>query len=183
MYGLVNRAVEGLVRSQFGDDTWLTICERAGVDPTGFVAMDVYDDAVTYSLVGAASETLGLPADKVLEAFGEYWTVYTIEEGYGDLVAMMGGSLNEFLDNLDAMHARIGGTMPELVPPSVSREEQEDGSSLLHYYSKREGLAPMVVGLVKGLAKRFGTEVEIECLGEEAPGHQRFLIREQPAGS
>ena len=89
----------------------------------------------------------------------------------------------EDLDNLDAMHARIGGTMPELVPPSFSREEQEDGSSLLHYYSKREGLAPMVVGLVKGLAKRFGTEVEIECLGEEAPGHQRFLIREQPAGS
>lgn len=183
MYGLVNRAVEGLVRSRFGDDTWQTICEKADVDPSGFVAMEVYDDSVTYRLVGAASETLGIPPDAVLEAFGEYWTSYTIEEGYGDLVAMMGGNLNEFLDNLDAMHARIGGTMPQLVPPSFSRETLEDGSSILNYYSKREGLAPMVVGLLKGLACRFDTEVEIESLGEVEPGHQRFHVRELPPGS
>ena len=59
--------------------------------------------------------------EAVLEAFGEYWTVYTIEEGYGDL-CMMGGSLNEFLDNLDSMHDRIEHAMPGLVPPSFKRD-------------------------------------------------------------
>ncbi len=178
MYGLVNRAVEGLVRSRFGDEAWLTICERAEVDPGGFVAMDLYDDAITYNLVGAASETLELSAEAVLEAFGEYWTVYTIEEGYGDLVAMMGSSLNEFLDNLDTMHDRIGHAMPGLVPPSFKRDSLEDGASVLHYFSEREGLAPMVVGLVKGLAKRFDTSIEIELLDSSVPGHCQFLIRE-----
>ncbi len=178
MYGLVNRAVEGLVRSQFGDATWTAICEKAEVDPGGFVAMDVYDDAITYKLVAAAAETLEIPAEAVLEAFGEYWTVYTIEEGYGDLVAMMGDTLNEFLDNLDAMHERIGDAMPGLVPPSFKREPNDDGSSILHYSSDREGLAPMVVGLVKGLAKRFNTTVEIKLLESDASGHHAFHVQE-----
>lgn len=183
MYGLVNRAVEGLVRTRFGEATWIRICEKAGVDPGGFVAMDTYDDAVTYKLVGAASETLELSPEAVLEAFGEYWTVYTIEEGYGDLVAMMGNSLNEFLDNLDAMHERIGDAMPDLVPPSFRREPLEDGASILHYFSEREGLSPMVVGLIRGLAKRFDTSVEIKRMEPGETGQQRFYIREQAADS
>ena len=183
MYGLVNRAVEGLVTSRFGDAAWTTICERAGIEPGGFVAMDVYDDAVTYRLVDAASKTLDLPPEAVLEAFGEYWTIYTIEEGYGDLVSMMGSTLNEFLDNLDKMHERIGDAMPELVPPSFRREALDDGSSILHYYSEREGLAPMVIGLIKGLARRFDESIEIELLDNQAPGHKQFRLRESAAGS
>ena len=60
----------------------------------------------------------------------------------------------------------IGGTMPELVPPSFEREPQDDGSSILHYRSSREGLAPMVIGLVKGLAKRYDVEIDVQHLGE-----------------
>jgi two-component system chemotaxis sensor kinase CheA len=33
-------------------------------------------DEVTYKLVGAASEVLGIPPNQVLEAFGEYWIIY-----------------------------------------------------------------------------------------------------------
>ncbi|MFK7743088.1 MAG: heme NO-binding domain-containing protein [Planctomycetota bacterium] len=177
MYGLVNRAVEGLVKEKFGDDVWQRICVRANLGNPSFVAMEAYDDSVTYALVGAASEELEMDAATVLEAFGEYWTVYTIEEGYGDLLKMMGDTLDEFLDNLDSMHARIGGTMPRLQPPSFEREPQADGSRILHYRSGRPGLAPMVRGLIRGLASRFKIEVEIEQLDSTEPGHDRFHIR------
>jgi len=178
MYGLVNRAIRGLVEERFCAEAWQKISERAGVATEGFVAMDAYEDAITYGLVGAASEELGLEPSAILEAFGEYWTLYTIEEGYGDMLSMMGSSMEEFLDNLDSMHKRIQETMPELVPPSFDREEQGDGSSILHYRSERAGLAPMVVGLLKGLASRFDTRLEIEQLSSPAEGHDRFLIRE-----
>ena len=56
MYGLVNKAIEGLVRQQFGDDAWARIKERAGWTGAQFVSMDTYDDELTYKLVGAASE-------------------------------------------------------------------------------------------------------------------------------
>tara|TARA_R110002073_G_scaffold156134_1_gene311448 strand:+ start:601 stop:1221 length:621 start_codon:yes stop_codon:yes gene_type:complete len=177
MYGLVNRAVEGLVKEKFGAEAWRRICARAGMEDPQFVAMEAYDDAVTFGLVAAASAELSLEPETVLEAFGDYWTTYTIEEGYGDLLTMMGSTLDEFLDNLDSMHARIAGTMPELMPPSFERETCDDGSSILHYRSEREGLAPMVLGLLKGLARRFEVSIEIEQLAVNEAGHARFLVR------
>lgn len=181
MYGLVNRAIKGLVEDQFGVEAWTRICARAGVasgGDDGFVAMEAYDDAITYALVGAASEELELDASAILESFGEYWTLYTIEEGYGDMLSMMGSSLGEFVDNLDAMHERIRATMPDLVPPSFERTEQSDGTTILHYRSERVGLAPMVQGLLKGLARRFETTLEVEHLPESVAGHDQFRIRE-----
>ena len=177
MYGLVNRAVEGLVKQNFGDAAWQSICARAEVTDSSFVAMEAYDDSITYSLVAAAAEELDMDAAAILEAFGEFWTTYTIDEGYGDLLSMMGDTLDEFLDNLDSMHARIGSTMPMLQPPSFEREPQQDGSSILHYRSEREGLAPMVRGLIRGLANRFGIDVEVEQLSSPRPGHDRFRVR------
>tara|TARA_R110002072_G_scaffold228234_14_gene385514 strand:- start:75518 stop:76057 length:540 start_codon:yes stop_codon:yes gene_type:complete len=177
MYGLVNRAVEGLVKENFGDDAWQRICERAGIEDPQFVAMEAYDDAITFGLVAAASAELKLTPAAVLEAFGDYWTTYTIEEGYGDLLTMMGSTLDEFLDNLDSMHARIAGTMPELMPPSFEREACDDGSSILHYRSEREGLAPMVLGLLRGLARRFSVSIDIEQLEAGTSDHARFLVR------
>lgn len=176
MYGLVNRAIEGLVREKFGDEPWERIRSRAGVEVASFVAMDPYDDAITYALVGAASEELGLDAEAVLQAFGEYWTTYTIEEGYGDLLEIMGANLEEFLDNLDSMHMRITATMPGLVMPNFRRESCPDGSSILYYESSREGLAPMVVGLLRGPAGRFDVDIEIEPMGPDENGAERFRI-------
>ncbi len=94
---------------------------------------------------------------------------------------MMGSTLNDFLDNLDSMHARIGSTMPDLIPPSFRRETVDESSSILHYASERPGLAPMVVGLLKGLASRFEIDLDIQSLDSEQPGVERFLVRELQA--
>ena len=77
MYGLVNKAVVDLVVNKFGEDTWVAIKKKAGVDHDLFVSMDAYPDDITYRLVGAASEVLGIPPAAVLEAFGEWWVLYT----------------------------------------------------------------------------------------------------------
>ena len=176
MYGLVNRAIEGLVCRDFGDDAWMRIKAKAGWSGSSFVSMETYPDALTYSLVGAACEELSLPPEAVLEAFGEYWTSYTIEEGYGSMLSAMGDNLEDFLDNLDSLHARIGLSMPGLVPPSFERETLSDGSSVLHYESEREGLAPMVTGLLRGLTKRFSVDVTIEMLEVQDPKQASFKL-------
>ena len=62
MYGLVNRAIEQLVVSTKGEPAWQRVCARAGVGADGFVAMCPYDDRLTFDLVHAVSEELGLPA-------------------------------------------------------------------------------------------------------------------------
>ncbi len=180
MYGLINKAIESMVTTQFGEPTWKEILEAAGVRDTGFVSMDKYDDALTYELVGAACKVLQADAAEVLESFGKYWTQYTAKEGYGDILDLSGSTLSEFLSNLDDMHVRVAMVFPELEPPSFESVEREDGSHELHYGTERDGLAPMVIGMVKGLADRFNVRVSIEQIASRNNGsdHDVFHIRE-----
>lgn len=182
MYGLVNLAIEDLVRSQFGDSQWTAIQKRAGVDLPTFVGMQPYPDSITYQLVGAASEELGIPADTLLEALGEYWTLYTARKGYGDILALGGRTFVEFVQNLDMMHAHIALSMPQLRPPSFWCTNLTDTSLRLHYRSERDGLAPMVIGLVRGLGQMFETDVQVEQVVRTSEGsdHDEFQVRYSP---
>lgn len=161
MYGLVNRSVEQLVTDKFGEATWDRIRERAGIDDSVFLSSEQYPDATTYALVGAASAELGLTPEQVLEAFGEHWALRTAREGYGSLLDACGKTLPDFLENLPRLHDRIVLTMPRLRPPTFATSMRTPTSIRLHYSSTREGLAPMVVGLIRGLGKMFDTAVEI----------------------
>lgn len=177
MYGLVNLAIRSLVIESAGESQWHAIRAAAGVSEDRFIAMESYDDSVTTNLVAAASEVLGVPAPELLEKFGEYWTRYTAEEGYGALLHAAGDTFEEFISNLDDLHARVGLQMPNLRPPSFALEGGQ-GRWTLHYYSERRGLAPMVVGLLRGLAARFDLAIETEHLeSESSPGHDVFAIR------
>lgn len=175
MYGLVNKAVVDLVVNKFGEDTWVAIKKKAGVDQDVFVSMDAYPDDITYRLVGAASEVLGIPPAAVLEAFGEWWVLYTAQEGYGPMLDAAGKSLREFLENLDALHARVALTMSELRPPRFRLVPVDSSNMVLEYHSTREGLAPMVVGLLKGLSQRFNTPIEVTHARRDS--HDEFAIR------
>lgn len=183
MYGMINRAVKDLIVERFGADTWDRIRHKAGVTETEFLSMEQYDDATTYSLVAASSEELGVSAEEILQAFGEYWIEYTGAAGYGEIMRAAGNSLPEFLGNLDQLHTRIRFGMPQLRPPSFRVSEEADGSLLLRYTSHREGLAPLVVGLIKGLAKRFGETAEVSLISprSETQSYDEFRVVRHPA--
>jgi hypothetical protein len=177
MYGLVNKAIEQMVCTRYGVDAWETIKQRAGVDLDLFLSLRQYPDDMTYRLVGAASETLGASQAEILRAFGHYWTMYTAEEGYGELFRLTGGSLREFLHNLPNLHSRIDLSFPNLHPPIFKAIDLPDGGLLLHYYSERPGLAPMVVGLLEGLAERFHTAIAIAQVAAREQGAEHDVFR------
>lgn len=182
MYGLVNKAIHDMVCSQFGEDIWQQIQQKAEIETDAFLSMEGYPDDVTHRLVKAASAVLGLSAAEVMKAFGEFWVKYTAEEGYGELMDMSGDSLPEFLQNLDALHARVGVIFPKLQPPSFDCTENDEASLTLEYHTHRDGLAPMVVGLVKGLGNRFDAEVEVTQTQSKEDGadYDEFLIQYKP---
>jgi Haem-NO-binding len=185
MYGLVNKAIQDMVCSKFGLETWQT----AAVQDDSFSSMEGYPDDVTHRLVKAASSVLALSPAQVMEAFGEFWVEYTATQGYGELMDMSGDDLPEFLDNLDNMHARVGVSFPKLQPPSFNCSDTTTDSATgdealkLHYHSHREGLAPMIVGLVKGLGSRFNTDVDIThtCSKADGASHDEFLVKYKPS--
>lgn len=167
MYGLVNKAIKDLVVSNHGEDKWREICKLSNFEDEDFVGMNPYPDKLTYDLVKNASQVLRADAAAILEAFGEYWILYTADEGYGDLMDLTGSSFVEFLSNLDMLHYRINNIMPELAAPQFSTRNETANSVELEYRSHREGLVPMLFGLIKGLGKRFNMEVSIEQIQEK----------------
>lgn len=183
MYGLVNQGVQDLVVQLGGEDLWVAIKQRAGVDFETFVGMDVYPDEITGRLVVAVSETLGITAAEVLRTFGKHWILYTGRRGYGAVFETMGRTLPEFLGNLDAMHARLSLSMPHLEPPSFVCEPTGPNQLRLEYYSHRRGLAPMVVGLIDGLGEVFALEVHTtQTLSiDDGADHDEFTIDFAPA--
>ena len=182
MYGLVNRALAEMVAADHGAEVWQEIKVASGIDVGEFHAMMPYPDDVTVGLIGAASARLQVPPPVLLRALGTYWIRYTAKEGYGDLLQLAGGSFPAFLQNLDAMHARVGLSFPELQPPSFHCTDVTEGSLTFHYYSERSGLTDMVLGLIEGLGQLFSLDVSITPLTLKDAGadHDTFHVTDAP---
>ncbi len=179
MYGMVNEGVHALVASIYGEQAWEEICTRAGLQRAKFELMSTYEDEVTYDLVDAICAKTGLAPEEVLETFGKYWIKYAGASAYGSLMRLSGRTFIERIMGLDDMHERILLSMPHLKPPSFDLEEVESGIFHLHYFSVREGLAPMVIGLLHGLASETGETVEVRIIERKGASsdHDVFEIR------
>jgi hypothetical protein len=178
MYGLINQGLHDLAVQIGGERLWREVKSRADVGIEAFVGMDTYPDDITYRLVDATSAAIGMSPAEVLHAFGKHWILYTARRGYGAIFDTMGRSLSAFLVNLDTMHARLSLSMPDMRPPSFVCEQLDDDRIRLEYWSERAGLAPMVVGLLDGLAEMYGVTVSVEQTVDRAQGadHDEFLI-------
>jgi len=178
MYGMVNQAVEALVTERFGEDTWRRVQARAGITDPLFVTMKQYPDAVTYGLVGAISEETGAPVTDLLHAFGLYWVEYARRGPWGKVMMAAGRDARELLGALDAMHARIALSFPELKPPSFRTAPHPEGM-LLEYHTERPGLTRFVVGLVEGVGRMYGERVTADPVSTREGGapFDTFLVR------
>lgn len=182
MYGLVNHGIEHLVTATRGEAAWARICARAGCEWGGFIAMQSYPEATTDALMRAVGEELDMSRGEVLEAFGEHWIRHSAETGYGAVLGGAGGSLRRALGNLDDLQGRLETMFRHMKLPQFEVEDIGPGEYRLHYGCDRDGLAPMVVGLLRGLAGRCDQPVEIThevARGPHAP-RDVFRVRELP---
>lgn len=178
MYGIVNKAIEDLVVSNFGEEKWQQVREVSGVEVEFFISNEPYDDEITTKLAAAVSAVMEIPVEKVYETFGEWWVLKTSKEKYGGLMQAGGHSLREFLRNLPVFHNRVMLIYPKLTPPEFRVSDEMENSIHVHYYSKREGLQDFVRGLMTGLGKMYETPVEVELIQSRQGGsdHEVFKV-------
>ncbi|MVO08914.1 heme NO-binding protein [Flavobacterium sp. TP390] len=178
MYGIVNKAIQDLVTSNFGEEKWEIILEKSGIEEDFFISGEAYDDAITFKLAQAVSEEMNLSLQEVLIAFGEWWVVKTTKEKYGGLMESGGSTFKEFLINLPLFHNRVMLIYPKLTPPEFKVSDISENNLNLHYFSKREGLQEFVRGLIQGLAIMFGVSATITLLQTRDLGdsHEIFNV-------
>ncbi|AZQ65268.1 heme NO-binding protein [Flammeovirga pectinis] len=179
MYGIVNKAIEGLVTENFGAENWRKIREKSGVEIEVFSGNELYDDKITFDLAIAAADVLELPLEDVLIAFGKYWVLTTAKKHYGSLMDTGGNTLREFFVNLPNFHSRVMLLYPNIQPPEFDVEEVGEKELKLKYFSKREGLTFFVHGLILGLGEAFDMVVETELIQGRKDGlkYDEFLVK------
>jgi hypothetical protein len=177
MYGMIHEGLREMVVARSGVPAWERVCATAGAAQSSFQTTSPYPDEISVGLVVAAAGELGLDVHSLLIEFGRFWVTFALKTNYGPLLRGSGSTLRQTLAALDAMHAGIGLSLPELRPPSF-RVEERAGDTILHYFSERDGLAPMVVGLVEGLAAMHGTTATVEQVAAKADGsdHDTFVV-------
>ncbi len=178
MYGIVNKAIQDLLITNFGEEKWKYIREKSGIEEDFFISSQPYDDIITYKLVVATAEEMSLTTDEVLVAFGEWWVLKTTQEKYHGLMQSGGATLKEFLINLPLFHNRVMLIYPNLTPPEFKISDIKEKSLNLHYFSVRQGLQSFVKGLIQGLSILFKTPVEIKLIKSRTEGdtHEIFNI-------
>uniref|UniRef100_A0AAQ4R9A4 Guanylate cyclase soluble subunit beta-1 n=1 Tax=Gasterosteus aculeatus aculeatus TaxID=481459 RepID=A0AAQ4R9A4_GASAC len=184
MYGFVNHALELLVLRNYGPEVWEDIKKEAQLDIEGqFLVRIIYEDGKTYDLVAAASKVLKIDAGDILQMFGKMFFEFCQESGYDTILRVLGSNVREFLQNLDALHDHLGTIYPGMRAPSFRCTDAEKGNNLiLHYYSEREGLQDIVIGIIKTVAQQIhGTEIEMKMIQPKSKecDHIKFLIEEK----
>ncbi|KAK0064161.1 guanylate cyclase soluble subunit beta-2 [Biomphalaria pfeifferi] len=166
MYGHIHCVIKDLVTTQFGQEAWEVILNDAGLQEREHLMLFYhYDDSMTLKLVNSASKCLNLPVETVLEVFGDYFLVHCLKYGYDDMLRTLGSDITSFIQNLDSLHSLLALTYDKIVAPSFRCETQKDGSLTLHYYSARQGLHPLVKGVIRAVAREiFDQEVDITHL-------------------
>ncbi|XP_059144680.1 guanylate cyclase soluble subunit beta-2-like isoform X1 [Physella acuta] len=169
MYGHIHCVIKDLVTSKFGQEMWEMILKDAGMEEREHLMLFYhYDDAMTFTLVASASKCLNLPAETVLEVFGDYFLVHCLRYGYDDMLRTLGSDITSFIQNLDSLHSLLALTYDKIVAPSFRCENNPDDSLTLHYYSTRTGLHPLVRGVVRAVAREiFEQEVDITLLSRQ----------------
>ena len=126
----------------------------------------------------------GIPLNDILETFGDHFYKYCKQSGYDRILKVLGRTLREFLCNLDALHDHLGSIYPGMNAPSFRASERPDGGLNLHYYSNRDGLGYIVIGIMKTVAREcLNTEIEIS-IDKEKKGkddHVIFAVFEKSA--
>ncbi|GLC52309.1 hypothetical protein PLESTB_000607500 [Pleodorina starrii] len=173
----------------FGRDAWLKIIKQAHVD-CNWVSSCPYPDKVTYDLVITGAGILGVTVPQALEAYGQYFVNYVIQQGYTRLLRSLGANIAEwvvtgeegakFLANLNNLHLHLTMGFPSMVAPAFRVEQVTSTSLLLHYHSIRPALWPIVSGVLKGISKvLFDFEVELQLVASREQGdcdHEIFRV-------
>uniref|UniRef100_A0A7E4UWW8 guanylate cyclase n=1 Tax=Panagrellus redivivus TaxID=6233 RepID=A0A7E4UWW8_PANRE len=169
MFGFIHESIHQMMVRRYGEEFWLNVLTRSGFESgKENIVNHYYPDSDTYALVDSVGALAKIPREQVWEMYGAFLIEYTMEIGWDELLRAMSPNLKGFLDNLDSLHYFIDHVVykANLRGPSFRCEEGPEGSIVLHYFTSRPGLYPIVKGVVREVAKRvFDLDINMTITG------------------
>lgn len=161
MKGLVFTALSDLVIDNYGLGVWNDLIKESNLPSGGvYTAAGTYDFVELATLVQNLATKIGQPITTLLEGFGVYMFPI-LAKNYSFFLAE-DQTLKEFLKTIDSViHIEVKKLNPEATLPAITFEDPNDKQLILFYRSPRK-LCPLAIGLIKGAAKHFNSEITIQ---------------------
>mmetsp|Transcript_34199 Transcript_34199/g.85852 ORF Transcript_34199/g.85852 Transcript_34199/m.85852 type:complete len:761 (-) Transcript_34199:207-2489(-) len=158
MYGLIFDIVRDYVCVNVGMDAWIALANKSEI-PIDLNLHEVFPEAKFENLVKAACEAMKKPRDEILEIAGVHFIVWLKKSEYLHILDIGGSNLSDILQNVNSLHAHMKlGYFATMEPPQFFTTRVKEWSLYLHYAPgnpQRQGLGPLVIGIVKGLCEHI----------------------------
>jgi len=155
MYGLIFENFSGYIKVKYGEDAWDNVRRLANIDSPTFSIHQVYPEQLLGKLAKKTFTTLGCNADEFFEGMGFYFIEFAAQYGYGDVLALLGRELRDFLNGLDNLHEYLKFSYPRIRAPSYFVDNETPQGLMLHYRSKRRGFTTYTIGQLKAVADTY----------------------------
>jgi hypothetical protein len=153
MHGLVNRSIEGFLRSSYGPEVWQAVANSAGVDAEGFLTWTTTADQVVTAMLRATAQRLRKPVGECLEDIGAW---LTRQEEIRRLLRFSGSDYPEFLESLRELPGRIALVIPEMAIPGLTVTCDSSGCYAIYPSRRWAGFLRVTAGVIRGMADDYG---------------------------
>lgn len=170
MKGMVFTSLADLVEDEFGVGAWNRALARIeSVVDGAYVEADTYPSSEMLDLVGALVEELQVPADQLLDTFGQklFFDLYRLYpelvERHTELVPFLASVGTDIHEEMKILH--VDAEVPDMSC------ELYDRNSMTMYYDSPRKMCLLAEGLVRGAAQHYGRKVELahsECMHQGA---------------
>ena len=179
MKGIIFNLLERVVSDKYGSDTWDSLLTTTGL--TGaYTSVGNYSHDELLSLVGAASESLGLDPDELVRWFGRS-AMPLLSERYPAFFQGHADTRNFLMTLNNVIHPEVRKLFPGAYAPNFEFEHVDDAFALS--YLSHRNLCSFAEGLIEGAAEHFGEIASITQSSCTKRGDDRctFVVRFSPA--
>uniref|UniRef100_A0AC35U7X7 Guanylate cyclase n=1 Tax=Rhabditophanes sp. KR3021 TaxID=114890 RepID=A0AC35U7X7_9BILA len=157
MLGYIHLVLKDLVICHQGQALWDKIALEHNLDDDFCSHAKSFKDEDTFLVIGVVARELNLSLADALEAYGEHFIVFVMNNGWDTILNCVADDVFNFLNTVTYLHTFMDTLTfkGSLEKPSFYCEINRDNSLKLHYYSHRNGLDTLVIGLVRKAVKEL----------------------------
>jgi hypothetical protein len=159
LHGIIHAELKRYVETRHGSDAWKACLETAGLSHKMFLPISTYPDADAVAIVTAASKLTNIPAERILEDFGEFIAPDLLNM-YQALVEPHWKTIELLLHTEDVIHRVVRINNKGAQPPKL-QFEQLGPHELKFYYNSPRRMAAVAKGIIRGVAKHYAQTVLI----------------------
>lgn len=159
MKGIVFNLLEECVTGEYGEATWDSLLDAAGLDGA-YTSLGSYSDGDLFKLVAAASSALSVPSDEIVRWFGRS-AIPLLSDAYPGFFESHHSTRPFLLTLNDIIHPEVRKIYPGADVPEFDFDASSEKVLVMGYRSKRR-LCAFAEGLIEGATAHYGEQAAIE---------------------